>query len=180
MKRYFVSNWRLLIGSSLGFIGAILIAVDRLPPVHRQVDRVQKWRDINHAVTDLSIFDHPTPGGKKVGYVVATDPGFADLTRIIKLNKPELKGKIVAIAQNAPATFGGVDFKIVHVALEGNPQGVPVTTDYIFHEWVAEYREGFFLKWGLTFVTLGFLFGIIGRIERRKVAPNKPSEATSQ
>lgn len=172
MNSYFVSNWRLLIGSFLGFMGGIVIAIDKFPVIHHQISRVQKWSNIQHAVADLNVLDQPI-GGIKVGYVAPSEPGFDDLVNIIRLNKPELNDKIVGIIQGTPMAVGGVPSKIIHVIMEGPAETVPVTTDFIFHEWVAKYRERFFLKLGLLFVTLGFLMGIIGRIDKRKKTPVK-------
>lgn len=144
MNQFYVSNWRLLIGSFLAFIGSIVIASDKFPPVHSQYNRLQKWSNIHHAVADLDVFDYPTGDGNKVGYVAPEDVGFTDLAYIIRLNKPDLEGKIVGIAQNSPMALADVSSKIIHVVLEGKKRGVSVTTDFIFHEWIAKYRERFF------------------------------------
>ena len=157
MVKYSISNWRLLLGSLLGFIGALVIAADRFPPIHRQVDQLGKWRDIASAVKDLNTFDYKASDSQMMGYLDARDRGFSDLVAVIKDNRTDLQDStIVAIVMNAPIEVGGVPSTIVHVAFKDNLNTMPLTTAFIFYEWIARERERYFLKIGLVFITLAF------------------------
>jgi hypothetical protein len=167
VRRYRISNWRLLAGSALGFFGALIIPMDKFPPIHRMVDHCRPWSDIQYAIKDLNTYDYRQADGVLVGLLSPEDRGFDVLTKIININRPDLKVRIVAVAQNSPITLGGVPSSIIHVAVENSQTAIPVTTDFIFHEWVATYRERYFLRRGLLLITVAFLLGIIGRIEKK-------------
>jgi len=168
VKGYYISNWRLLIGSALGFLGALIIVMDKLPPVHSLIDQCRPWSDVSYAIKDLNSYDYRSADGSLIGYLSVGDRGFDELVKIININRPDMQGTIVAIAQNSPINLGGIPSSIIHVALEHEQKGVSVTTDFTFREWIAKYRERYFLKRGFFFVTLTFLLGIIGRIEKKQ------------
>jgi hypothetical protein len=152
----------------LAFLGTVIIVMDRFGPVHSCVDRFPKWRNIALAVVDLDTFDTKNGGGKEVGMVEQGKPGFCELVHIILANRPDLQDKtIVAIAKNQPIGIGGVPMKIVHVALLNDPQGYSLTTDYIFHEWIRDYRDKYFLKAELSVIALGFLLNVFAHIKRK-------------
>jgi hypothetical protein len=133
-RRYYISNRRLLLGSILGFIGALIIAMDKFPPVHNLVDQCPPWSYIAFAMQDLNTYDYRQSDGQIIGFLSAGDRGFGALVEIINVNRTDVHGKIVAIAQNSPIAVGGVPSSIIHVALENQQEGVPVTTDFIFRE----------------------------------------------
>jgi hypothetical protein len=176
MKGYSISNRRLLVGSILGFIGALVIAMDKLPPIHHLVDQCRPWSDITCAMQDLNTYDHRQSDGQSIGFLSAGDCGFSALVEIIDVNRPDIQGKVVAIAQNSPMTLGGFPSIIIHVAVEGQQEGIPVATDFIFREWISKYRERYFLKRELLLVTLAFLLGIIGRIEKKHTQLFHPAD----
>jgi len=151
----------------LAFLGTIVIVMDRFGPVHRTVDRFPKWRNIATAVADLDTFDTRIRDGKEVGMVEHDKPGFSELVHIIIfVNRPDLRDKtIVAIVKNQPIGVGGVPMKIVHVLFKNNPQGYSLTTDYIFHEWIRDYRDKYFLKTGLSIIAIAFLLSVFAHIK---------------
>lgn len=116
----------------------------------------------------MDTFDKKDNDGNKLGIVEVGKQGFSELVDIILSNKPDLTSKkIVKVAKNQPVMFGGVPFKIVHVAFANNPRADPLTTEYVFYEWVSNYREKYFLKIGLLLIALGFLIGVFGHIKRK-------------
>lgn len=150
----------------LAFLGTVIIVMDRFGPVHRGVDRFPKWRNIGLAVVDLDTFDTKTGDGKEVGMVEQDKPGFSELVHIILANRPDLQDRtIVAIAKNQPIGVGGVPMKIVHVLFKNSSQGYSLTTDYIFHEWIRDYRDKYFLKVGLSVIALAFLLSVFAHIK---------------
>jgi len=166
---YYITNRRLLIGSFLGFVGALIIAMDKFPIVHNLIDHCPPWNDIAFAIHDLDTYDYPQADGRNAGFLSARDRGFGILVKIIKQNRPEIHENIIGIGQNSPISVAEIDNKIIHIALENNKQGVPITTDFIFREWISRYRERIFLRIGLTFVTFAFLLGVVGRVEKKTI-----------
>lgn len=167
----------------LAFVGTIIIVMDSFGPIHRIVDDLPKWRNINLAVADLDTFDTKMKDGKEIGMVEHDKPGFAGLVHIISCNRPDLRDKtIIAVAKNQPIGVGGVPMKIVHVLFENNPQGYSLTTDYIFHEWIRDYRSKYFLKIGLSVIAIAFLLSIIAHIKWKdtKVTQQKDGEVSSE
>jgi len=150
----------------LAFLGTIIIVMDRFGPIHRTIDQFPMWQNISTALADLDTFDTKTRDGKKVGMVERGKPGFIELVRIISGNRPDLKDKtIVSIVKNQPIGIGGVPMKIVHVAFKNNPDAQSLTTDYIFHEWIRDYRDKYFLKVGLSVIALAFLLSVFTHIK---------------
>ena len=106
------------------------------------------------------------------------DPSYTKMRKIFFALERLGKGKIlrardiinkniVAVAKNQPMALGGVPFKIVHVAYANNPNADSLTTEYVFYEWVRDYREKYFLKKGLLLIALGFMIGVCGNIQRK-------------
>jgi len=150
----------------LAFVGTVIIVMDSFMPVHRIIDRYPKWENINLAMTDLDTFDTKMADGKMNGMVEKDKPGFRDFKHIICSKRPSLQEKtITAVVKNKPFGAGGVPFKIVHVAVEGNSNAIPLTTDYIFQEWVRDYRAKCFLKIGLSIIALAFLLSVFAHID---------------
>jgi len=142
--------------------------MDKFGPIHRKIDQFQKWENISIALKDLDTFDTEDKDGNKLGGVEVGKQGFSELVAIILSNRPDLMNKkIVAVAKNQPMELGGVPFKIVHVAFANNPKADSLTTEYVFYEWVSNYREKYFLKTGLLLIALGFLMGVFGHVRRR-------------
>jgi hypothetical protein len=163
-----ISNWLSFVAAVLGFVGTFVIVMDKFGPIHRKIDQLQKWENISVALQDMDTFDTENKSGKKIGMVEAGRQGFKELVDIILSNRPDLLGKdIVAIAKNQPMALGGVPFKIVHVAYANNPKADSLTTEYLFYEWVRDYREKYFLKTGLILIALGFLIGVCGHFKRK-------------
>lgn len=163
-----IHNWLSFIAAVLGFVGTFVIVMDKLGPIHRKIDQFQKWENISIALKDLDTFDTEVKNEKKLGMVEFGKQGFSELVDIILSNRPDLMNKsIVAVAKNQPMALGGVPFKIVHVAFANNPQADSLTTEYVFYEWVKDYREKYFLKRGLLLIALGFLIGVFGHIKRK-------------
>jgi len=153
----------------LCFIGTLVIVIDRFSPVHHFIDNHTKWHHVNLAVEDIQNFDYKTSDGEFVGYVGKSDPGFVELLEIVKNNRQDMKKKeIVGIAMNRIATFGGIPYRIVHAKLKNEPKVLPLTTEYIFYEWIRNFREKYFLKKGITLIAIGFLCGVLGQIIVRK------------
>ena len=163
-----IYNWLSFVAAVLGFLGTFVIVMDRFEPIHRRIDRFQKWENISIALQDLDTFDTEVKDGKKLGMVELGKQGFSELVDIILSNRPDMMNKgIVAIAKNQPMALGGVPFKIVHIAFENISQAESLTTEYVFYEWVRDYREKYFLKIGLILIGLGFLIGVFGHIKRK-------------
>lgn len=164
-----IHNWLAFVAAILGFIGTFIIVMDRFEPIHRKINRFhQKWENISIALKDLDTFDTEVEDGQKVGMVELGKQGFSELVDIILNNRPDLMNKdIAAIAKNKPIIIGGTSFKIVHVAFANNPQADSLTTEYVFYEWVRDYREKYFLRIGLILIGIGFLIGVFGRIKRK-------------
>jgi hypothetical protein len=161
-----IYNWFLFIAAVLGFVGTFVIVMDKFGPIHRKIDQIQKWQNISTAIQDLDTFDTRDGSGQKIGMVEIGKQGFKELVDIIHSNRPDLiNQKIVAVAKNQPMELGGVPFEIVHVAYANDPQGDSLTTEFIFYEWVRDYREKYFLKIGLLLIALGFLIGVFGHIK---------------
>lgn len=163
-----IHNWLSFFAAVLGFLGTFVIVMDRFEPIHQRINRFQKWENITIALQDLDTFDTEVKDGKKLGIVELGKQGFSELVDIILSNRPDMMNKgIVAIAKNQPMALGGVPFKIVHVAFANNSQAESLTTEYVFYEWVKDYREKYFLKFGLILIGLGFLIGVFGHIKRK-------------
>jgi hypothetical protein len=163
-----IYSWLSFIAAVLGFVGTFVIVMDKFEPIHRGIDRFQKWQNISIALKDLDAFDTEVKDGKKLGMVELGKQGFSELVDIIISNRPDMMNKdIVAVAKNQPMALGGVPFKIVHVAFANNPQTDSLTTEYVFYEWVRDYREKYFLKMGLLLIGFGFLVGVLGHIKRK-------------
>jgi len=115
------------------------------------------------------------------GMVESDKPGFAELVHIIRSNRSSLPNEpIVAVVKNQPIAIGGVHLKIVHVAVQGNSQAVPLTTDFILQEWVREYRAKYFLKIGLSIIAVAFLLSVVAHIKwKEKDTQQSHGEATS-
>jgi hypothetical protein len=161
-----IENKLAFVASVLAFVGTIVIVMDRFGPIHRTVDHLPKWQNIAIAMADLDTFDTKIRDEKEVGMLEQGKPGFRELVHIILKNRPELREqRIVAVVKNQPIAVGGVPIKIVHVAIEGNPQGLTITTDYIFHEWIRDYRDKYFLKIGLTIIAISFLVSVFAHIK---------------
>jgi len=166
----------------LAFIGTIVIVMDSFAPIHRIVDQCPKWKNIRTAMVDLDTFDTNTKDGKKVGMVEYGKPGFADLVYVVSYNRPNLRNRsIIAIAKNQPIGVGGVPMKIVHILFKDNPQGYSLTTDYIFHEWVSDYRMRYFLKIGLSMIAVAFLLSVVAHVKwgSKRDTQQTHGEATS-
>ena len=166
----------------LAFVGTVIIVMDSFTPIHRMIDRRPKWKNIRLAMADLDTFDTKMKNGKMNGMVERGKPGFTELVHIIVCNRPDFRGKqIVAVVKNQPIGIGGVPLKIIHVALENNSQAQPLTTDYIFQEWVREYRAKYFLKVGLSAIVVAFFLSVIAHIKRKDndITQQSHGEATS-
>lgn len=171
------------LAAALAFVGTIIIVMDSFGPVHRIVDKLPKWKNINLAVADLDTFDTKMKDGKEIGMVERDKPGFTGLVHIIFSNRPDLRDKkIIAVAKNQPIGIGGVAMKIVHLQFENNPQGYSLTTDYIFHEWIRDYRSKYFLKIGLSVIAIAFLLSVIAHITWKDmdVTQQKDGEVSSE
>jgi hypothetical protein len=167
MVKYRISNWRLLTGSFLGFMGSFIIVCDKFPPIHHTIDKFWEWKDVNLGIKALSTLDQRQSDNQLIGYVRNGDPGFLHFVAIIKDNRPDLcDSTIVLIAMNAPISVGGLESKNVHVKFLDNMQTLPLTSEFIFRDWIARDRERFFLRIGLIFVALAFFLGIIGRVQK--------------
>ena len=161
-----IHNWLTFIAAVLGFVGTFVIVMDKFGPIHRKIDEFQKWENISIALKDLDTFDTEVKNGKKLGMVEVGKQGFSELVDIILSNRADLRNKdIVAVAKNQPIALGGVPFKIVHLVFANNPQAYSLTTEYVFYEWVRNYREKYFLKIGLLLIAIGFLIGVFGHIK---------------
>lgn len=170
-----ICNWFSFLAALLGFLGTFVIVMDKFEPIHRKINQFQKWENISIALQDLETFDTQVKDGKKLGIVELGKKGFSELMDIILSNRPDMINKdIVAIAKNQPMTLGGVPFKIVHVVYENNSQAQSLTTEYVFYEWVKNYREKYFLKFGLILIGLGFLLGVFGHIKRKSLPATSP------
>ena len=168
VRSFEILNWLSFIAAVLGFIGTFVIVMDKFGPIHRKIDQFQKWQDISVALKDLDTFDTKDKDGNKLGIVEVGKQGFSELIDIILSNRPDLRSKeIAAVAKNAPMSLGGVPFKIIHVAFANITQAESLTTEYVFYEWVSNYREKYFLKRGLILIALGFLIGVFGHIKRK-------------
>ena len=155
----------LLISALLAFFGSLIIVMDRFGPIHNLISNLPKWKNIELALIDLDNYDTPTNDGSNVGMVEQGKPGFSDFLNVIYSNKPNLKNRdIIVIAKNQPISIGGVPMKIVHVGFRGETQGYSLTTDYIFNEWIRDYREKYFLKIGLSMIALSFLLSVFVQI----------------
>ena len=151
----------------LVFLGTIIIVMDRFGFVHRTVDLCPRWRNIALAVAHLDTFDVKIAGGKQVGMVERDKPGFAELVHIISANRPDLQNRtIVAIWKDQPIAFDGVGMKIVRVRFENNFQ-YSLTMDYIFNEWIRDYRDKYFLTTGLSVIAIGFLLNVFAHVKRK-------------
>lgn len=163
-----IHNWLSFMAAVLGFVGTFVIVMDKFGPIHRKIDHFQKWENISIALKDLDTFDTEGKDGKKLGMVEVGKQGFSELVDIILSNRSDLMNKkIVAVAKNQPVIIGGVPLKIVHVAFANNPKAEPLTTEYVFYEWVNNYREKYFLKKGLLLIALGFLMGVFAHVKRK-------------
>ena len=167
----------------LAFVGTVIIVMDSFTPIHRMIDQCPKWKNIRLAMADLDTFDTKMKDEKMNGMVERGKPGFTELVHIIVCNRPDFRGKqIVAVVKNQPIEIGGVPLKIVHLALENNSQAQPLTTDYIFQEWVREYRAKHFLKVGLSVIAVAFFLSVIAHIKRKDndITQQMRGEATSK
>lgn len=155
------------VGTVLCFLGTLLIVVDKFVPVHIFVNQHTKWHDINLAVLELAKFDKLNASGDQVGYMGEGSKGFSEVVEIVKYNKPNLRDKqIVGFVMNRPINVAGIPLCVVHTAFKDNNNAEPLTTEYIFYEWIKNAREKFFIKWGIFTIGLGFLFEIFGLILR--------------
>ena len=165
-----ISNWLSFFAAILGFLGTFIIVMDKFEPIHRRIDKFQKWKNISIALQDLDTFDTKFKSKEKLGAVMFDEQGFSELVDIIISKRSDIKNKnIICIAKNEPINIAGVPYKVVHILFENNNHGVSLTTEYIFNEWVRDYREKYFLKIGLILIGLGFLIGILGHIKRKKI-----------
>jgi hypothetical protein len=166
IKSLRIYNWFSFIAALLGFIGTFIIVMDKFGPIHRKISQLNKWKNISIALENLNTFD---TNKDNLGMIESGEEGFMELVDIIYGNRPDLADKkIEAIAKNKPITVGGIPFGIIHLVFLNNiNKGYPLTTEYIFHEWINNYREKHFLKKGLWLIALGFLLGIFGHIKRK-------------
>ncbi|HOE67329.1 MAG TPA: hypothetical protein PLO62_12460 [Candidatus Hydrogenedentes bacterium] len=146
LRKWRISNRRLLIGSILGFLGSLIVTIDKFPGIHELIDTLQPFSDTAYGIKAMDAYSYTQSDNQKVGVLRSGERGFDNLVRVIKTNRPEIKDKIVAIAQNSPMTLGGVPTKIVHVQVAQNSTqpAIPLTSEFIFREWVAKAREQHF------------------------------------
>lgn len=153
----------------LAFVGTVVIVMDSFTSVHGMIDQCPKWKNIRLAVADLDTFDTKMKDGEMNGVVEENKPGFAELVHIIRSNRSSLPDEpIIAVVKNQPVGIGGVPLRIVHVVIQGNSHAVPLTTDFIFQEWVQDYRAKYFLKIGLSIIALAFLLSVVAHIRCKK------------
>ena len=175
MKKWRVSNWRLLLGSLLAIFGSLIIAMDKFPIIHEWINNCHRFSDIQYAIADLNVSDYVDGNGVKVGSLGFGERGFDELNNIIRINRADIQDRIIAVFQDNTISLGGTPYPILHVGLEGNSKTIPITSGFIFHEWIAKDRERVFLRKGLSCIALGFFFGVIGRLERRKALQQESS-----
>lgn len=150
----------------LTLLGTIIV-MDTFGLVHWAFDRFPPWRNIALAVADLDTFDVKIAGGKQVGVVERDEPGFAELVHIISANRSDPEDKtIVAIWKDQPIAYDGVGMKIVRVRFENNSQD-SLTMDYIFNEWIRDYRDKYCLTAGLSVIAIGFLLNVFAHVKRK-------------
>ena len=139
MRKYYITNWRLLIGSLLGFSGSLFIASDKFPPIHEYFNDFNPWRELNVAIVDIQTFDYTTASGRKAGYITRGDTGFDHLIAIISDNRADISiTNIIGIGQNTAVLLGGVPANNIHLVLDNKSSAQPLTTTYIFNEWVTK------------------------------------------
>jgi hypothetical protein len=169
MAKLYVVNWRLLIGSILGFLGTFAIAMDKIPQIHQLMDRVSPWAELNMAMSDLNHFDERIAGGDSVGLIEEDDPGFTTLVEIICASRRDQDAsRIRWVLQNAPASFAGIRSEIVHLGFRDSNNAEAIMTRTDLNDLVVQYRERWFLSRGLWLVIGGFFFGILGRLGIRR------------
>lgn len=178
MKKIKITNWWLFISALLGFLGTLLIGIDNFALFQNIANKLPKWRNVNYAITKLNEFNDKLKDGQSVARLYKNDRGFPIIHKIIMRNRPDLSNKkIISIVKNTPATLGGQSFNIVHVQFENNKAAYSLTNEYIFHEWINEYRKYCFLKYGLFLISIGFLVGIIGHIRiKENILKREPEE----
>jgi len=164
-----IQNWLSFFAAVLGFIGTFVIVMDNFEFISNRIDKFQKFQNISIALNNLNSLNTTIKDGQKVGMIRLGSQGFSELIDIVIINRPAFRNKqIVAIAKNQPLVLADIPFNIVHIFIANETHAVSLTTEYIFDEWVSNYRDKYFLKFGLSLITIGFLIGVLGHIKRKK------------
>jgi len=164
---YRVDNYFAFFSAILGFVGTLVIAMDRFGPIHHSIDRLGRWQNISTGLRTLDTLQTKLHDGQMVGLLQPNSPGFNELAHIISLNRPDFREEdIGTIVKNAPVSVGGVDLRILHIARRNTNSATPIGVEYMLYDWVKDYRQKCFLKYGLSLIGLGFMLSIFSRIRR--------------
>jgi hypothetical protein len=174
-----IDNWLALIGASLGFLGSIVVLIDRYPPTQSWINSWDKWKNLEIAIQKTNADGVPSGTyysdyiAKNIG-LQPTDPGFNDLISIVKLNFPKFSDKeILFIFSKSVMGIGeNIETRVISAMVrEGssnnfNSQSIALKTTVV--EWINVYRQRFFLTYGFILTAVGFFFGILSRIRTAK------------
>lgn len=157
-------NWPSLFGVIISFIGGLFVVSLELPVTKDIVKLLPSIKKVSSARNLLLQERDPIQNTIKQ-YIKSNEYGFFNLIKIVKRNKSNLSiGEPLAVfILDSGVSMGYPDirqeFKFVFLGYNDTPR-VPVGYLNIFDEWIKNYKQRFFLKWGFLIIIIGFAISI--------------------
>lgn len=159
----------------LGFVGTFVTLMDNFGLVTRIIDKMPPWSNISEGIKALDEMVYK--GNRRQSILNEEQSGFKEILKIIQANRPELiKKPVLALGQDQPtgsisiSSFGpteGPDWRVIPdsrsivIVLGQSPDENIFIERTLLDEWIKRFREQYYLFYGMSLISVGFILGIV-------------------